>query len=180
MITPNYLRECMDYDPQAGVLTWKIRPPFHFSDGTKAAEHQAAIWNAKYAGKEAFLGIGNHGYRTSSVGGKRFTGHRVAWAIHYGEWPEGEIDHINGNRCDNRIANLRDVSRRENAKNLATKSGRVRGVYWYPPTSRWAVKIQSDGVQRHIGYFINKNDAIAARQDAERRLGFHENHGRAY
>ena len=180
MHSPSYLRECLSFDPGSGELTWVERPASHFVAGKKTPEHQAAIWNAKFSGRPAFKGVGNNGYATSTLSGKRMTAHRVAWAVHYGEWPDGEIDHINGNPLDNRIMNLRCVSRQQNSRNLSVKSGESRGVYWYAPTSRWVAKIHSGGKMRHIGYFKIREDAIAARRAEEKRLGFHENHGRAY
>lgn len=180
MHKPSYLRECLSYDAESGNMTWRERPANHFKAGQKTPEHQAAIWNAKYCGKPAFVSVGSHGYATSSLSGKRMSGHRVAWALHYGEWPKGEIDHINGDPLDNRIDNLRCVSRQQNAKNLSVKSGADRGVYWYAPTSRWAVKIHSGGKMYHVGYFLDRSDAIRARREAERAHGFHENHGRAF
>lgn len=179
-ITPDYLRECLSYSPCDGSLTWLKRPPEHFLYGSKSPEHQAAIWNAKYSGKAAFTSLGNHGYHTSTVSGIRLLAHRVSWAIFHGEWPDGEIDHINGIRTDNRMKNLRDISRSENSKNLSVRSGAARGVYWYQPTSRWSVKIQHEGKMRHVGYFKDRDEAIEARRAAERQYGFHENHGRAF
>lgn len=176
----NYLRECMSYCPATGQMTWKVRPDCHFVSGQKTAAHQASIWNAKYAGKPAFTSVGSHGYATSILSGKRLSAHRVAWTIHYGHPPRGEIDHINGDKLDNRIVNLRDVSRAENSKNLFVKSGDSRGVYWYSPASRWVAKIHSEGRMHHLGYFLDRSEAVAARRAAEVHFGFHENHGRAY
>lgn len=180
MLEPSYLRECLHYDPETGALTWLSRPEAHFQSGTKGAAHLAKIWNAKYAGKTAFSQVGSHGYRTSALRGRRMLAHRVAWAIYFGAWPQGEIDHINGDRTDNRLANLRVVCRSQNAKNLSVKSGEMRGIYWYAPTKRWVAKINHQRRMLHLGYFKDKNAAIAARREAERKLGFHENHGRAF
>lgn len=168
----------MSYDPMRGALTWRKRPDSHFFNCSKTKQHQAAIWNRKYFGYEALSGVSNNGYKSGSLSGVKLLAHRVCWAIFYGEWPDGEIDHIDGNRLNNKISNLRCVSRSENAKNLSVKSGELRGVYWYPQTSRWVAKIQSEGIQYHLGYFRNKQDAIKARRDAEDKYGFHKNHGR--
>lgn len=180
MITPQYLRECLSYNRETGELTWRERPSSHFQDGAKTAKHEAAIWNAKYAEKPAFAGVGNTGYHVGGLSGKKMTAHRVIWSMVHGSFPAGEIDHINGVRTDNRIVNLRDVTRRENAKNISVMSGCDRGVYWYPPTSRWVVKISSEGRSRHVGYYKDKVEAVAARLGAEKELGFHDNHGRSY
>ncbi len=174
----NYLHEMMRYDPETGLFAWIERPVHHFKDCSKSAQHLQAIWNAQYAGKEAFKSANLDGYKASTISGARLTGHRTAWAMHHGEWPNGEIDHINGNRSDNRICNLRCVTRRQNAKNLSVKSGSERGVYWYAQTNRWVAKAYDKGRAVHLGYFANKADAQAARQKAEVELGYHANHGR--
>lgn len=180
MISAKYLQECLIFDACNGAFTWRQRPVAHFKDGAKSAKHQAAIWNARFAGAPAFATPGNHGYLTSTLSGKRLLAHRVAWAIYYGNWPIGEIDHVNGIKTDNRIDNLRDVPRAINAKNLSVRSGASRGVYWYDRTARWVAKIQHKGRQRHLGYYANKEDALRARAAAEIAHGFHTNHGRAF
>lgn len=180
MITPEYLRECLSYEAEAGQLTWLRRPEAHFHAGNKSPQHQAAIWNAKFSGKRAFCNLGSHGYLTGALSGKRMTAHRVAWAISHGAWPDGEIDHLNGDRTDNRLTNMRVVSRAENARNLKVSSGEMRGVYWYGPTARWVAKIHHKGRMLHLGYFADRADAISARRHSERELGFHPNHGRAF
>ncbi len=179
-LSVDFLRECLDYKPDSGALIWRRRPEKHFCCGSKSAAHLAAIWNAKFSGKPAFASVGDHGYYTSAIGGRRMSAHRIVWAIYYGESPSFEIDHINGVRTDNRIENLRQVTRSENSKNLRVRSGEARGVYWYTPTSRWVAKIQYRGRMRHLGYFKDRDDAISARRAAEAKYGFHPNHGRAF
>lgn len=178
IITPDFLRECLDYDPESGVLIWKIRPNRHFDGKAKGQPHEAAIWNSRYAGKPAFRSVGNHGYNTSTLSGVQMTGHRVSWAVYFGVWPENEIDHINGKKTDNRLANLREVTRSENARNLSVRSGESRGVYLYAPTGRWVAKITVSGKMLHLGYYKDRGEAVEARRNAEKIHGFHENHGR--
>ena len=94
-----------------------------------------------------------------------------------GAQPKGEIDHINGQRADNRAANLRDVDKAENQKNAARRSDNtsgVTGVYWDKTSKRWRATLRSTTV----GGFERKEDAVAARLAAQRAHGFHENHGR--
>lgn len=179
MFTSEYLNECFSYDPITGLFCWLVRPESHFRCGaTRTASHGAAIWNGKFSGKPAFTLNHSEGYLRGSLSGRNLLAHRVAWAMHHGEWPAGEIDHINGDRTDNRIGNLRVVTRRENSRNLKVQSGEMRGVYWYAPTSRWVAKIHSKRRMLHLGYFKDLDAAIAARREAERKLGFHQNHGR--
>jgi len=102
--------------------------------------------------------------------------HRVAIAIVSGEWPNGEVDHINGIRHDNRLCNLRVVTKCENLRNKgkyrSNTSGRV-GVHWHKQHRKWSAVIAG----RTIGVFKNIEDAIAARELAEKECNYHENHG---
>src|SRR3546814_1788886 len=88
-------------------------------------------FNNKHAGKPALVAPSRAGHLCGHVKGIPLLAHRVAWAIHYGEWPNGQIDHINGDPSDNRIANLRDVSALENARNakLDRKSTRLNSSH---------------------------------------------------
>jgi len=117
--TPERLRQLLDYDPETGKLTWKARDSSQFtrSYGLCGPRHQAAVWSAKNAGREAFTYTNEHGYRKGKVDRQVYAAHRVAWAIYYGEWPKQIIDHINGEKSDNRITNLRDVSNSVNMRN---------------------------------------------------------------
>lgn len=130
-------------------------------------------WNTKYAGKEAFTAIGNHGYLTGSVNDKMYTAHRVIWAIVYGEWPEHQIDHVNAIRTDNRISNLREATQQENNRNLriskANSSG-FKGVSWHSKTGKWVSYIRdSNGERKHLGLFATPESAHAAFCDAARK-----------
>lgn len=106
----------------------------------------------------------------------------MAWLYIYGEFPDGEIDHINGNKADNRICNLRCVDHFTNMKNYPlprnNKSG-IIGVSWYKALSKWEAKIQHDGKSIHLGYFDDLDDAAKARKAAEEKYSFHANHGRS-
>ncbi len=101
--------------------------------------------------------------------------HRVAWAMYHGRWPELEIDHINGVRDDNRISNLREVSKVINAQNLAITgrannlSGR-RGVYKLNDSARakpWLATINANKKSIHLGSFRTYEEACVAREAAE-------------
>ena len=112
-----------------------------------------------------------------AVFGKKLLAHRAAWAIYYGKWPDGVLDHINGVRYDNRIKNLRDVSVVENVKNSATRSDSssgVVGVVWHRTRSKWMVRVGKE----FVGYFCDLEEAKVARREAASRLGYHKNHGR--
>lgn len=172
-----YLKILLSYEPETGKLLWLQRPVEMF-------QHKRAwkAWNTRYAGKEAFTASQSSGYKSGSVFGRAYLAHRVIWAIVHDEWPEDQIDHINGIRDDNKIANLRAVTNIENQKNAKRQRNNtsgVVGVLWNKRDRVWRAQIRVSGVSRHLGSFKNKDDAIAARADAEHVFGFHKNHGRA-
>jgi hypothetical protein len=108
--------------------------------------------------------------------------HRLIWCLFNGDIPEGMvIDHMNGNHQDNRIENLRMTTRSGNQRNMKmsrrNKSGTM-GVYWDKHFNRWHVGIGMNGKRKHIGYFTEKDAAVAARKQAEKLYRFHPNHGR--
>jgi len=157
----------LDFDPESGLFHWKPR-------GVTA-------WDRRWAGKRAFISD-THGYRTGSLFGETgVLAHRVAWKIHYGDDPRGEVDHINGDRADNRICNLRVVSTKDNRRNAAiprhNTSGSV-GVRFKSEKRKWQAYISEGNRYVHLGYFTSRDDAIAARKQAEVDRGFHPNHGR--
>lgn len=113
--------------------------------------------------------------------GKTVKAHRLAWRLHYGAWPEGMIDHINGNGLDNRIENLREVDSFDSAKNKPLQKNNtsgVVGVRLYKPNGKWVATISNKGKKITIGYFDKKDDAIKARRDKEIEFSYHSNHGR--
>jgi hypothetical protein len=108
------------------------------------------------------------------------TAHRVAFAHFYGHWPTDKVDHINQNRSDNRIENLRDVSPQENSQNQKLSkrnTSGVTGVTWHNQRKKWMAQITVSLKTHTLGIYEKKADAIAARKDAERRFGFSANHG---
>lgn len=166
-MTPSDLQALVDYNPETGLLTWKARP-----DNLR--------FNSKLSGRPAFAQMAK-GYFTGRLGGKNYKAHRVAWAVHFGEWPAGQIDHINGVRTDNRLLNLRVVTNAENSKNQKRRSTNTSGeacVTWFARDRKWWVKINVDGWPKHVGFFDAFDDAVAARNIAWKEHGYHENHGR--
>lgn len=171
----DYLRSLLNYDPDRGTLTWIARPRTMF-----ASERIFLSWNAKMAGKPAFTCIGGNGYLFGSIWGKHYTAHRIIFKMMTGRDPVG-VDHIDGDKLNNRWNNLREADQRLNARNSAmprnNSSGHI-GVYWFKDRSKWFAAIKAGGKSKNLGYFDKIEDAIAARKAAEARLGFHENHGR--
>lgn len=104
------------------------------------------------------------GYRRIGVGKKLVFAHRLIWAIHYGSWPDGNIDHINGDKQDNRITNLRIASKSENALNVtkprSTNTSGFLGIW--KSGSRWAASICVGGKKTTLGRFPTPSEAHAA------------------
>ena len=176
--TPDELRQLLTYDPDTGLFTWLPRRLHLFDEGPRQEVHQR-IWNTRYANKPAFTGADKMGYLCGRCMHANVKAHRVAWAYVYGEWPQGDIDHINGNPADNRIANLRVVSHAENMRNMkmpvTNKSGEV-GIWKDPLSNSYSVRI---GKRLHVGRWPTMEEAKAARHAAMKVLHYHENHGRA-
>jgi hypothetical protein len=174
-ITADIIRLLIDYDPETGKLFWRARPASMFP--TLRACYS---WNGRYAGKEAFTAQTAQGYLKGALFNRTFRAHRVAFAAFHGRWPD-EVDHINGNGMDNRIDNLREVSRLENAKNLPMQrkntSGHI-GVHWHKSARKWVASIGVSGRVLHLGCFASIEQAVQAREAAAVEHGFHPNHGR--
>ena len=109
-----------------------------------------------------------NGYLCISHKGKRFRCHRIVWLLHKGEWPKHQIDHINRNKLDNRIENLRDVPRRINCANKSNNA-RMVGTTWHPDKRKWKAKIQVNNKSIHLGYF-NTQEEAAQRYQQEVQL----------
>lgn len=122
-----------------------------------------------------------NGYVSVGSKGVKAYAHRIVWFMHYGEIPKGfDIDHINHDRTDNRIENLRIVSRSENLKNkgvVLSSSGEM-GVYWSAASGKWDASLTVDGKKRYLGLFTSIDEAKKARVIANKIHGYHENHGK--
>jgi len=98
------------------------------------------------------------GYLCISYKGKLIRCHRIVWLLHKRKWPKHQIDHINRNRSDNRIENLRDVPRRINSANKINNA-RMVGTTWHPDKKKWKAKIQVNNKSIHLGYFNTQEEA---------------------
>ena len=154
----DYLRERLALNAATGHLTWKVATI-------------PGSWNSRRAGKRAGNDKGR-GYRMLRVGGVAYLEHRVAYAIATGVDPaEMSVDHINGDRSDNRPCNLRLATNTENIRsrhklNRNNTSGE-HGVHWSKAASKWTAVIKVNRASVYLGLFENLEDARAARIAAE-------------
>lgn len=159
-------KKLLSYDPETGVFVWLSR-----------SGNRSNSWNAKYAGRQAGGIDRPDGY----IKIKGSYAHRLAWAFVHGSWPLADIDHINGDKSDNRIANLREVDRKRNMRNAprsSSNSSGITGVKWHARARKWQAQITVDGREVYLGLFASKKEAAIARKHAEKKHGFHPNHGR--
>ena len=116
--------------------------------------------------------LGRQGYIHLKIKGKRYFAHRVAWLLTYGHWPVGDTDHINQNKSDNRIENLREATRSQNKMNHPARRDSLthcRGITPRPQHGNYQVRIQVNGKRLHIGVFKQLADAARAYDEAAKR-----------
>ena len=161
-MTQDVLKSILVYNEYTGIFVW-----------LPSTDKRKAIG---IAGKDD-----GGGYLRIPYKGKRYKLHRLVFLYMYGSFPLEDVDHINGNKADNSLSNLREVSRHTNSKNRklpnTNTSGHI-GVYLHKPTRKWQARIMVDGKSKSLGLFINKNEAIKKRIEAQELTNFHKNHGR--
>ncbi len=146
-ITAERLRELLIYDPDTGAFTRRMMLIGRCPVGS-------------IAGSKNRLG-----YQQLILDHQSYLAHRIAWLYMYGRWPQGELDHVNGNRSDNRLSNIREATRGNNRANSGVgknnKSG-LKGAYWHVAAQRWSSSITVDGSKRWLGLFDTAEAAHAA------------------
>jgi hypothetical protein len=145
-LTAQRLRELLSYDPETGVFRW-IKPP------------QGRAFTSPVGSSD------DKGYLTIRVDYGRYKAHRLAWLHVHGEWPAGHIDHINRDKADNRISNLRVVNDSENQQNRFapnTNTSGHKGVHMAKRPRKWKAQAWLNGKHFHFGYFERMEDAITA------------------
>lgn len=178
-LTADHVRSLLDYNPSTGIFIWKMRTADMFSDGNTSAEKNCSSWNKKYAGKEPALPK-RRGYPRIAVGLARKSGkakfvsaHRVVWLIIHGRLPINQIDHINGDRTDNRFCNLREATNSENAQNrklsIMNSSG-YTGVSWHKRKSKWVARVGINYRRMSLGNYDTPEEAYAAYLSAKKKL----------
>lgn len=173
----SYLKSVLDYDEETGDFTWKPRVESDFS--TKC---QFVSWSNRFAGKKAgtIVTKKRKSYLKINLGGKNYYAHRIAYAILNDCWPENEIDHINGNSLDNSKTNLRQVTRKENCRNVSlipNSTSGYCGVNWHEPSGKWRARVKIDGKENYIGLFDDPQEAAIRIKAIRDAVGFHKNHG---
>lgn len=153
-MTPDRVRELLEYDPPTGVFRWKIAPSRRVAVGQVAGSRTS----------DGYLRIG--------VDNRDYLLHRLAWLWMTGQWPNGEVDHRNGVRCDNRWHNLRDVTPVVNQQNRrACHSGNrcgLLGASWDEARQKFVAQISINKTRRWLGYHESAESAHQAYLAAKR------------
>ena len=165
MPTKQMLSTLLTYDPLSGQLTWKPRG--------------VANWDARFAGKTAFTANDGQGYKCGTLLGENYKAHQIIFMLVYGTAPD-EIDHIDHDRSNNRLTNLREADPLTNRKNQSKRSdnssGHV-GVVRSKNKKKWVAKIHDGSKVLYLGTFETLEAAADARKAAEKLYNYHPNHG---
>jgi hypothetical protein len=150
-LTQENLKDVLHYDPETGNFT-RLK-----NKGSKSPS----------------VGTLLNGYLRIGVGQKIYAAHRLAWLYMTGSFPSGQIDHINGNKLDNRFVNLRVATASENKQNMrkarrGSRSGLI-GASWHTQSQKWRAAIQIDGKKKHLGYFNTAEEAHLVFLEHKRR-----------
>lgn len=150
------IKELLCYDPESGTFTWRV-------SGRRGKPTAGVIAGCKEP----------RGYVQIRIMKRLYWAHRLAWAYVNGAWPVGEVDHLDGDKGNNRIANLRDGSKASNMQNLrvalrSNKSSGLLGAHWSARLQRWKASITVDGRSKHLGVFDSASEAHQAYVSAKR------------
>jgi len=162
-----YLVECLKCDQAAGTLVWKTRPPEHFKTARRWKMH-----NSYFAGRKAGYVAGN-GYLYVSIDGTMYKNHRLVWKMARGAEPPETIDHINGNKLDDRMANLRAATDIENHRNVGKRghnTSGLKGAFYNRRFGYWFSQIGIDHKTIYLGSFATAEEAHAAYVEAARKV----------
>lgn len=162
MITFEEAKELFIYDRDTGIIKWR-----------RTSNHQRADL---VAGSRS-----GDGYTQFNFKGKIYKAHRIAMLLAYGFYGDQlDVDHINHIRDDNRLVNLRFVTKADNQRNLSISSrntSSVTGVYYHKGTRKYMARIKVDGVNIYLGIFATLEEATEVRRAAEIKYKYNANHG---
>lgn len=161
-ITQESLKESLAYNPLCGTFFWR--------------KTRGKVLCTSEAGH-----VNHYGYVVIGFCGSVHKAHRLAYLYMTGDFPPDQIDHINGDRADNRWCNLRPANSTENMQNkrrYRNNTSGVTGVNWHRSRQKWQSTIRLHGTLTHLGRYDDWFEAVCARKSAEGRHGFHVNHGR--
>lgn len=155
-VSIDFIKELLSYDEETGNLIWNVRV------SSKSAAGSIAGWNS-------------NGYMALSINKTMYYCHRIAWAIYYGEWPSDLLDHINTNKSDNRISNLRIANTSQNAENKRNaqsnnKTSGLLGVHFNKKANLWSAQLVSKGKHFWLGSYQTAEEASLAYINAKRRV----------
>ncbi len=154
VISHSRLLEVLAYDPGTGEFRRKISTAHRVTPGDVAGC------------------VTRSGYVVIRIDNELFQAHRLAWFYVYGMWPTDDLDHINRQKSDNRLANLREVDARENAANtelFRNNTSGFRGVTYHKDRSKWVAQIKKNSRTKYIGIFSTKEAAYSAYLDEAKR-----------
>lgn len=147
------LREIMDYNPNEGTFIWRVA--------------RRGVRAGATCGR-----ISVHGYREIGVEGTLYRANRLAWFYVTGNWPQGVVDHVDGDKANDRWSNLRDCSQSQNMGNMAAKrinnTTGHRGVVWDKARGKWRAQICVGGAKRNLGRFSELDAAKQAYANAHK------------
>ena len=165
-LTQGYLKSVFEYSEHTGILLWK----------KEKLKGSRKSFIAGYIDSSV-----SSGYRKICFNGSTYGAHRIIWIMVYGSAPQGEIDHVDGDRSNNAIKNLRDVSKSSNQKNAKLRSNNstgIMGVHKLKIGGSYQVTIAKSGKRSYIGTYRDFFEACCVRKSLELKHGYHANHGR--
>jgi len=185
MITKDEVLNLLDYHEDSGEFYWRFRDISYFK-----SERSYKSFCARWAGKKATTKKNPVDSKTSyyfiCIKGVTYKAEKIVWLLKYGYIPK-ILDHIDGNGLNNQIDNLRDVTNAENSKNKSLQKNNKLGISGVRIRHRykkiipsWNARISLNGILVDLGLFDDFFEACCARKSAERRYGYHENHGRVF
>lgn len=164
-LTVDELKQRLKYDPETGIFTWLA--------GTQYANQVAGTYETSEGRRTGYIRI--------VIKGRRYQAHRLAFLYMTGRFPDDQIDHIDGDGCNNAWTNLREICAKGNALNRPLRrdnQSKIQGVYWNRHRNKWYAEIKHACIKHHLYAGADFFEACCARKSAEARLCIHPNHGR--